>query len=220
MNQKLMCSCCGAWLHGCAAQELPLALADKNPYQTVLGIMSTFTAKRRRAAAAAAASQSSTAAAAVFDDPSSPNTTFSRHGSAAAEALAHQEAEAAAAATVWPAQLSCSGCMVDGTASCIRSPADPSGSTCDSQCSLSDSGDCIIPGLENAACKACTVGGDGSCMANGSGDCAVNCIPDDTGEACIEDPNDQGGGGGGTGDPYELHAWLVPPTKTTAVGFW
>ncbi|WIA17497.1 hypothetical protein OEZ85_014335 [Tetradesmus obliquus] len=58
------------------------------------------------------------------------------------------------------------------------------------------------------------------CMANGSGDCAVNCIPDDTGEVCIEDPNDQGGGGGGTGDPYELHGWLVPPTKTTAIGFW
>lgn len=201
------------------AQELPLALADKNPYQTVLGIMSTFTAKRRRAAAPA--SQSSTAATALLDDPTSPNATLSNHGSAAVQALADQQTVvAAAAAAARPAQQTCSGCMVDGTASCIRSPADPSGSTCDSQCSLSDSGDCVILGLENAACKACTVGGDGSCMANGSGDCAVNCIPDDTGEACIEDPNDQGGGGGGTGDPYELHGWLVPPTKTTAMGFW
>jgi hypothetical protein len=110
--------------------------------------------------------------------------------------------------------------MIDDFANCIRSPADPGGTTCDGQCALDDSGNCIIPGSENAACKGCMVDGEGQCIADGDGECAAICIADDTGEACIEDPASGGGGGGGSGGADELHAWLVPPTKTTAMGFW
>lgn len=117
-----------------------------------------------------------------------------------------------------PAAATCSGCMVDETGACLSNPNDPFGTTCDSSCVLADNGDCSVPGAATAPCLGCTVDDQGTCVGDGTGDCAATCISDSTGAGCFDSTD--GSVGGSTTNGNELYAWLVPPTKTTAMGFW